>query len=154
VVFQFKQVATSNVLTAPRRMSASDSEEEVIFNFKPSNQPQIQTTEAASEENSKESDDPVSTTSESENDDRRQLWDDEYDEEIIYHILKKPHKGPETDNESEESLMINLGPGGGRDNPTRSRPMNEERSWRESFEARVGNKINKMRLQIEIIEGK
>jgi hypothetical protein len=45
--------------------------------------------------------------------------------------------------------MINLGSGSGRDNPARPRPINEERSWREDFEARVGNTINEMRLQVE-----
>jgi hypothetical protein len=150
VVFHFGQVATSKVWTTPRRISASDFEKEVIFNFKPTHQPQIQTTEAATEGNSEElDDDPNSTTSESDNNDGRQLWDEESNEENIYHILKKPHKGPEINNGSEESLMINLGPGSGRDNPARPRPINEERSWREDFEARVGNTINEMRLQVK-----
>jgi hypothetical protein len=45
--------------------------------------------------------------------------------------------------------MINMGPSGGRDNPARPRPVNEEHSWRKNFEAHVENTINEMRLQIE-----
>jgi hypothetical protein len=45
--------------------------------------------------------------------------------------------------------MINMGSGSGRDNPVRSRLVNEERIWQENFEARVWNTINEMRHQIE-----
>jgi hypothetical protein len=45
--------------------------------------------------------------------------------------------------------MINIGAGGGRDNPTRTRLTSEERLWRENFEARVWNTINEMKHQIE-----
>jgi hypothetical protein len=45
--------------------------------------------------------------------------------------------------------MINMGFGSGRDNPVWPRPVNEERLWRENFEARVWNAINEMRHQIE-----
>jgi hypothetical protein len=113
----------------PKRINMSDSEEKIVFNFKPDNTPQIQIIEATSDGNSEEFNDLDSTTSENENNDGHQLWDEESDEEIIYHILKKSHKGPETNNESEESLMINLGLGGGRDNSARPRPINEECSW-------------------------
>jgi hypothetical protein len=41
--------------------------------------------------------------------------------------------------------MINLGSGSGRDNTVRLRLVNEERLWRENFEARVWNTINEMR---------
>jgi hypothetical protein len=142
-------VATSKARTKPSEINSSDSEEEVIFNFKPANSPQIQIIEATSGENSEESDDSGNTTSEEETDRGRQLWDEESDEEIIYHILKKPYKGPEIDNESEESFMINMGPGSGKDNPVMPRLINEERLWRENFEARIWNAINEMRHQIE-----
>jgi hypothetical protein len=33
--------------------------------------------------------------------------------------------------------MINMGSDSGRDNPIRTRLINEERLWRENFEARV-----------------
>jgi hypothetical protein len=100
-------------------------------------------------EDSEESDDSGSTVSEEETGHGHQLWEEESDEEIIYHILKKPYKGPETDDESEESFMINMGPDSGRDNPIRPRLISEERLWRENFEARVWNAINEMRHQIE-----
>jgi hypothetical protein len=45
--------------------------------------------------------------------------------------------------------MINVGSGNERDNPARSRLINEERLWRENFEARIWNAINEMRHQIE-----
>jgi hypothetical protein len=149
VAFHFKQVATSKVRAKPSEINSSDSEEEVIFNFKPANTPRIQITEATSGEDSEESDDSGNATFEEETDRSRQLWDEESDEEIIYHILKKSYKGPETDNESEESFMINTGSGSGRDNPVRPRPVSEERLWRENFETRVWNAINEMRHQIE-----
>jgi hypothetical protein len=149
IALQFKQVATSKYQTKPSEINSSDSEEEVIFNFKPANSPRIQIIEATSGENSEESDDSGNITSEEETDRSRQLWDEESDEKIIYHILKKPYKGPETDNESEESFMINVGSGSERDNPARSRFVSEERLWRENFEARIWNAINEMRHQIE-----
>jgi hypothetical protein len=149
VTFHFKQVTTSKARTKPSEINLSDSEEEVIFNFKPANIPRIQITEATSGENSEESDDSDNTTSEEETGHGRQLWEEESDEEIIYHILKKPYKGPEIDNESEESLMINMGSDSGRDNPVRPRLVSEERLWRENFEARVWNAINEMRHQIK-----
>jgi hypothetical protein len=142
-------VATSKIRTKPSEINSSDSEEEVIFNFKPANAPQIQITEATSGENSEESDDSGDITSGEESGHGRQPWEEESDEEIIYHILKKPYKGPETDNESEESFMINMGSGSGRDNPARSRLVSKERLWRENFEARIWNAINEMRHQIE-----
>jgi hypothetical protein len=142
-------VATSKVRTKPSEINSSDSEEEVIFNFKPANTPRIQITEATSGKDSEESDDSGNITSEEEVGHGRQPWEEEPDEEIIYHILKKPYKGPETDNESEESFMINMGPGSGKDNPIRPRPVSEERLWRENFETRVWNAINEMRHQIE-----
>jgi hypothetical protein len=130
-------VATSKVRTKPSEINSSDSEEEVIFNFKPVNTPRIQIIEATSGEDSEESDDSGNITSEEEVGHGRQPWEEEPDEEIIYHILKKPYKGSETDNESEESFMINIGPGSGRDNSARSRLVNEERLWWENFEARI-----------------
>jgi hypothetical protein len=142
-------VATSKAQAKPSEINSSDSEEEVIFNFKSANSPRIQITEVTSEENSEESDDPDNTTSEEEADRGRQLWEEESDEEIIYHILKKPYKGPKTDNESEESFMINMGSDSERDNPFRPRFLSEERLWRENFEARVWNAVNEMRHQIE-----
>jgi hypothetical protein len=142
-------VATSKAQTKPSEINSSDSEEEVIFNFKPANSPRIQIIEATSGENSEESDDSGNITSEEEIDRSRQLWDEESDEKIIYHILKKSYKGPETDNESEESFMINVGSDNERDNPARSRLINEERLWRENFEAHIWNAINEMRHQIE-----
>jgi hypothetical protein len=57
IAFHFKQVATSKAQTKPNEINSSDSEEEVIFNFKSANSPQIQITEATSGENSEESDD-------------------------------------------------------------------------------------------------
>jgi hypothetical protein len=45
--------------------------------------------------------------------------------------------------------MINMGSSSGRDNPVRPRPVSEERSWRENFEARIWNTINEMRHQIK-----
>jgi hypothetical protein len=45
--------------------------------------------------------------------------------------------------------MINVGSSGERDNPARSRLVNEERLWWENFEARIWNAINEMRHQIE-----
>jgi hypothetical protein len=149
VAFHFKQVATSKIRAKPSEINSSDSEEEVIFNFKPVNTPRIQITEATSGEDSEESDDSGNITSEEEVGHSRQLWEEESDEEIIYHIIKKPYKGPETDNESEESFMINTGSGSGKDNPVRPRLVSEERLWRENFEARVWNAINEMRHQIE-----
>jgi hypothetical protein len=149
VVFHSKQVATSKTLTKPNKINSSDSEEEVIFNFKPTNTPRIQITEATSGEDFEESDDSGNTISEEETGHGRQLWEEESDEEIIYHILRKPYKGPEIDNESEESSMINLGSDSGRDNPVRLKHVSEERLWRENFEARVWNTINEMRHQIE-----
>jgi hypothetical protein len=131
VAFHFKQVATSKVQTKSSEINSSDSEEEVIFNFKPANTPRFRITEATSEENSEESDDSGNTTSEEETGRGRQLWEEESDEEIIYHILKKPYKGHETDIESEESFMINMGSGSGRDNPVRPRLVSEECLWRE-----------------------
>jgi hypothetical protein len=133
VAFHFKQVAMSKAQTKPSEINSSDSEEEVIFNFKPANAPQIQITEATSGEDSEESDDSGDITSGEESGHGRQPWEEESDEEIIYRILKKPYKGPEIDNESEESFMINMGSGSGRDNPVRPRPVNEERLWRENF---------------------
>jgi hypothetical protein len=149
VVFHFKQVATSKAQTKPSEINSSDSEEEDIFNFKPTNSPRIQITEATSGENSEASKDSGNTTSEEETGRGRQLWEEESDEEIIYHILKKPYKGPETDNESEESFMINIGSGSGRDNPVKPRLISEEHLWRKNFEARVYNTVNEMRHQIE-----
>jgi hypothetical protein len=154
VVFHFKQVATSKARTKLSEISSSDSEEEIIFNFKPANIPRIQITETTSGENSEESDDSDNTTSEEETGRGRQLWEEEFDEEIIYHILKKPYKGPETDNESEKSFMINMGSYSGRDNPVRLRFVSEERLWRENFEDRVWNAINEMRYQIENTGGR
>jgi hypothetical protein len=66
VAFHFKQVATSKAQTEPSEINSSDSEEEVIFNFKPATTPRIQITEATSGENSEESDDSDNTTSEEE----------------------------------------------------------------------------------------
>jgi hypothetical protein len=134
VVFHSKQVATSKSRTKPREIYSSDSKEEVIFNFKPNSFPQIQLIEATSEESSEESDD---TVSKEETNRDRQLWEEESDEEIIYHILKKPYKGPETNNESEESFMVNIGLGNGRDNPIKPRFINKERSRRENAETQV-----------------
>jgi hypothetical protein len=147
--FHFKQVATYKAQTKPSEVNSSDSEEEVIFNFKPANAPQIQITEVTSGEDYEESDESGGITSGEESGHGRQPWEEESDEEIIYHILKKPYKGSETDNESEESFMINVGSGSGRDNPIRPRPVSEERSWRENFEARIWNIIDEMRHQIE-----
>jgi hypothetical protein len=93
--------------------------------------------------------DSGSTVSEEETGHGHQLWEEESDEEIIYHILKKPYKGHEIDDESEESFMINMGLDSGRDNPVRPRLVSEERLWRENFEARVWNAINEMRHQIK-----
>jgi hypothetical protein len=45
--------------------------------------------------------------------------------------------------------MINMGSDNGRDNPVRPRLVNEERLWRENFEACVWNVVNEMRYQIE-----
>jgi hypothetical protein len=149
VTFHFKHVATSKVRTKPSEINSSDSEEEVIFNFKPANSPRIQIIEVTSGENFEESDDSGNITSEEVIDRSRQLWDEESNEEIIYHILKKPYKGPETDNESEESFMINVGSNSERDNPARSRLANEECLWRKNFEAHIWNAINEMRHQIE-----
>jgi hypothetical protein len=149
VAFHFKQVATSKVRTKPSEINSSDSEEEVIFNFKPANTPRIQITKTTSGEDSEESDDSGNITCEEEIGHGHQLSEEESDEEIIYHILKKPYKGPETDNESEESFMINMGSDSGRDNPVRPRLVSEERLWRENFEARIWNSINEMRHQIE-----
>jgi hypothetical protein len=39
VNFHFKHVATSKAQTKPNKINSSDSEEEVIFNFKPANTP-------------------------------------------------------------------------------------------------------------------
>jgi hypothetical protein len=94
VVFHSKQVVASKARTKPREINSSDSEEEIIFNFKPNSVPRIQIIEATSGENSEESDDSGNATSEEETDRSRQLWDEESDEEIIYHILKKPYKDP------------------------------------------------------------
>jgi hypothetical protein len=149
IALHFKQVATYKAQTKPSDINSSDSEEEVIFNFKPANSPRIQIIEVTSGENSEESDDSSNTTSEEEAGHSCQLWEEESDEETIYHILKKPYKGLETDNESEESFMINVGSGNERDNPARSRPVNEERLWRENFKSRIWNAINEMRHQIE-----
>jgi hypothetical protein len=149
IASHFKQVATSKAQIKPSEINSIDSEEEVIFNFKPANSPRIQIIEATSGENSEESDDSGNATSEEETDRRRQLWDEEFDKEIIYHILKKSYKGPETNNESEESFMINMGSGSERDNPVRSRLISEERLWRKIFEARIWNAINEMRHEIE-----
>jgi hypothetical protein len=102
--------------------------------------------ETTSGESSEEFD---NTTSKEETGHDRQLWEEESDEEIIYHIIKKPYKRPETDNESEESFMINMGSGSGRDNPVRPKLVNEERLWRENFEARIWNAVNEMRHRIE-----
>jgi hypothetical protein len=145
VVFHFKQVATSKTRIKPSEINSSDSEEEIIFNFKPANTSRILIIETTSREDSKEYDDSGSTTSEEKTDHSRQLWEEESDKEIIYHILKKLYKGPETDNKIEELFMINLGSGSGRDNTVRLRLVNEERLWRENFEARVWNTINEMR---------
>jgi hypothetical protein len=142
-------VATSKAWTEPSEINSSDSEEKIIFNFKPANTPRIQITEVTSGESSEESDNPDNINSEDETDNSRQPWEEESDEEIIYHILKKPYNGPEIDNESEESFMINLGSGGGRDNPVRPRMVSEECLWWENLEARVWNTINEMRHQIE-----
>jgi hypothetical protein len=149
VIFHFKQVATSKAQTEPNKINSRDSEEEVIFNFNPTSTPQIQIIEATSGENSEASDDSGNTTSEEETGRDRQLWEEESDEEIIYHILNKSYKGPETDNESEESFMINMGSDSGRDNPVRPRHVNEERLWQENFKARIWNAVNEMRHQIE-----
>jgi hypothetical protein len=127
-------VATSKARTKPREIYSSDSEEEVIFNFKPNRLPQIQVTKATSVESSEESDD---TVSKEEINRDRQLREEESDEEIIYHILKKPYKGPETNNENEESFMVNIGLDNGRDNPVKPRLINKERSRRENVETRV-----------------
>jgi hypothetical protein len=81
----------SKVRTTPKGINASDYEEEVIFNFKTSNTPRIQITEVASGGDSEEFDNSDNTTSEDEIDDGRQLWEEESDEEIIYHILKKTY---------------------------------------------------------------
>jgi hypothetical protein len=64
VVFHFKHVDISKFRTAPKGINVSDYEEEVIFNFKPANRPQVQIkiTEAASEGNSEKFDDLDSTT--------------------------------------------------------------------------------------------
>jgi hypothetical protein len=148
-VSHFKQVAMSKAQAKPSEINSSDYEEEVIFNFKPANAPQIQITEVTSGGDSEESDESGDITSGEESDHGRQPWEEESDEEIIYHILKKPYKGSETDNESEESFMINMGSSSGRDNPVRPRPVSEERSWRENFEARIWNVIDEMRHQIE-----
>jgi hypothetical protein len=102
--FHFKQVATYKAQTKPSEVNSSDSEEEVIFNFKPANAPRIQITEATSGEDSEESNDSGDITSGEESGHGRQPWEEESDEEIIYHILKRPYKGPEIDNESEESF--------------------------------------------------
>jgi hypothetical protein len=142
-------VATSKVRTKPSEINTSDYEEEVTFNFKPANTPRIQITEATSGEDSEESDDSDNIASEEEAGHGRQPWEEESDEEIIYHILKKPYKGPEIDNKIEESFMINMGPDSGRDNPVRPRSVSEERLWRENFKACVWNSINEMRHQIE-----
>jgi hypothetical protein len=142
-------VATSKAQTEPNEINSSDSEEEVIFNFKPANTPRIQITELTSGEDSEESDDLGSTTFEEETGHSRQSWEEESDEKIIYHILKKPYKGPETDDESDESFMINLGSDSGRDNLVRPRLINEERLWRKNFEAHVWNAVNEMRHQIK-----
>jgi hypothetical protein len=75
MALQFKQVATSKARTKPSEINSSDSEEEIIFNFKPANSPRIQIIEATSGENSEESDDSVNATSEEETDHGRQLWD-------------------------------------------------------------------------------
>jgi hypothetical protein len=60
VAFHSKQVVTSKARTKPREISSSDSEEEVIFNFKPNSLPQIQITDVTSGESSEESDDTAS----------------------------------------------------------------------------------------------
>jgi hypothetical protein len=117
VVSHFKQVTTSKAWTEPSEINSSGTEEEVIFNFKPTNTPQIQIIEAISGEDSEESDDSDNTTSEEETGHGHQLWEEESDEEIIYHILKKPYTGPKIDNESKKSFMINMGSVSGRDNP-------------------------------------
>jgi hypothetical protein len=145
VIFHFKQVATSKVRTMPKGTNTSDFEEEVVFNFKPVNTPRIQITETDSGGDFEESDDSDIVTSEDENNDGRQLWEEESDEEIIYHILKKPYKGLETNNESEKSFMINIESGGGRDNSARPRLASEERLWRENFETHIWKTINEMR---------
>jgi hypothetical protein len=72
VAFHFKQVVTSKAHTRPSEINLSDSEEEVIFKFKP-NLPQIQITETTSGENSEESDGSGNTTSEEETGRGRQL---------------------------------------------------------------------------------
>jgi hypothetical protein len=149
VVFDFKQVAKSKAQTKPSEINSSDYEEEVIFNFKPANTPRIQITKATSGEDSEKFDDSGSTTFEEETGHSRQPREEESDEEIIYHILKKPYKRPETDDESEELFMINLGSDSGRDNPVRPRLVSEERLWRENFEAHISNAVNEMRHQIE-----
>jgi hypothetical protein len=146
VAFHSKQVAASKARTKPREINWSDSEEEVIFNFNPNNLPQIQITEIISGESSEESDD---TASKEETGRDRQLWEEESDEEIIYHVLKKPYKGLEIDNESEESFMINMGLDNGRDNLVKPSLVNKERSWRKFFEARIWSAINETRHQIE-----
>jgi hypothetical protein len=136
-------VATSKSRTELSEINSSDSEEEVIFNFKPANTSRIQITETTSEENSEESDDSSNTTPEEEAGRDRQLWEEESDEEIIYHILKKPYKGPEMANESDESCMINMGSDSGRDNPVRSRLVSEERLWREILKLAYGTQSMK-----------
>jgi hypothetical protein len=149
VVFHFKQVATSKAQIEPSEINSSDSEEEVIFNLKPANTSRIQIVEATLGEDPEESDDSNNTTSEEETGHGRQLWEEESDEEIIYHILKKPYQWPEIDNESDESFMINLGSSSGRDNPVRPRLVSEECLWRENFKTRVWTAISEMRYQIE-----
>jgi hypothetical protein len=108
-----------------------------------------QITKATSGEDSEEFDDSDNTASEEKTGHGRQHWEEESDEEIIYHILKKSYKGPETDNESEESFMINLESGSGMDNLVRPRLVNEEHLWQENFEARIWNVVNEMKHQIE-----
>jgi hypothetical protein len=73
VVFHFKQVATSKTRIKPSEINSSDSEEEVIFNFKPANTSRILIIETTSREDSKEYDDSGSTTSEEKTDHSRQL---------------------------------------------------------------------------------
>jgi hypothetical protein len=113
----------------PKEISTSDSKEEVIFNFKSVNTSRIQITEAALGEDSEESNDPSNSAFKDGNEDEFQIWEEESDKEIIYHILRKTYKRPTIDNESEESFMINLGPGGRGSFPARPRPMNSEHSW-------------------------
>jgi hypothetical protein len=91
---------------ALKEIHTSDSEEEIVFNFQPSETPQIQIVDTTSEEGSEETEDSDDSVSERGDDGEHPSWEEESDENIIYHIFKKPYKRSKTDSESEESFMI------------------------------------------------